>query len=106
MSMPNGPSMQFGDSGPSLGKCPPPPNVSLSSIISPILKTITNPLEGLKALSNLTGNGANPLDKVLESATKLTSLLKGNPKILLDEAFGGAGGKGNHLARPDRGPVR
>ena len=99
MSMPKGPSMsQLGDGGPSFTKGMAVPNFSIGQIVSLPLKLVTNPLEGLRTLASLASGGNNPLDKVLKVTGQFTSILKGNPKIILDEAMGGAGGKGDGLA--------
>lgn len=88
---------QLGDGGPSFTKGMAMPNFSIGQLVSLPIKLVTNPLEGLRTLASLASGGNNPLDKVLKVSGQFTSLLKGNPKILLDEAMGGAGGKGDGL---------
>lgn len=96
--MAKGPSMsQLGDGGPSFTKSLSAPNFSIGQIVSMPIKLVTNPLEGLRSLGSLVSGGNNPLDKVLKVTGQFTSILKGNPKILLDEAMGGADGKGGGL---------
>lgn len=98
MTMPKGPTMELGGGGPdgpSLAKSIAPPNLSIGKLAALPIKFITNPMEGLRSLASLGGGGGNnPLDKVLSAASNATSLLKGSPKILLNEAMGTDGALG------------